>query len=124
MGDAWGKITSVTLNTAKNVELAPEGHLSFNESQAFDLLTNRASIELGILKNDVGSLFIAPTDAPIKLTIKAEDGRTATVDMTATGGFKAGSQYILILYFDSLSVVDALCTLESWENQNDNLYLE
>ena len=122
--DAWGKITSVTLNTAKNVELAPDGHLSFNESQAFDLLTNRASIELGILKNDVGSLFIAPTDAPIKLTIKAEDGRTATVDMTATGGFKAGSQYILILYFDSLSVVDALCTLESWENQNDNLYLE
>lgn len=122
--NAWGNITSVTLNTAQNVELSPAGSPSFNGSQTIDLLTDKAPIELNILKKDIGSLFIAPTNDPITLTIKAEDGSIATVDMTASEGFKPGSQYVLVLYFDSLSVVDALCTLASWENQNDNLYLE
>ena len=68
--------------------------------------------------------LLIPRSDSIKLTIKAEDGRIATVDVNSAEGFKSGCQYIVVLYFDSLSVVDALCTLESWENQNDNLYLE
>ena len=125
--DAWGSITSITLNTAKEIELSPidtiDNSVTFStDQQTFDLINTPE--ELSILKNDVGSVFIAPTSDPIKLTIKAEDGRIATVDIMSTGGFRPGCQYVMVLYFDSLSVVDALCTLESWENQNDNLYLE
>lgn len=122
--DAWGSITSITLNTAKEIELSPvDNSVRFSEDQqTFELV--KTPLELSILKNDVGSMFIAPTSAPIKVTIKAEDGRIATVDVNSAEGFKSGCQYIVVLYFDSLSVVDALCTLESWENQNDNLYFE
>ena len=122
--DAWGSITSITLNTAKEIELSPiDNSVTFStDQQTFELIDTPE--ELSILKNDVGSVFIAPTSDPIKLTIKAEDGRIATVDVNSAEGFKSGCQYIVVLYFDSLSVVDALCTLESWENQNDNLYLE
>ena len=122
--DAWGSITSITLNTAKEIELSPvDNSVRFSEDQqTFELV--KTPLELSILKNDVGSIFIAPSSAPIKVTIKAEDGRIATVDIISAGGFKPGCQYIMVLYFDSLSVVDALCTLEAWENQNDNLYLE
>lgn len=122
--DAWGSITSITLNTAKEIELSPvDNSVRFSEDQqTFELV--KTPLDLSILKNEVGSMFIAPTSAPIKVTIKAEDGRIATVDIMSTGGFKPGCQYVMVLYFDSLSVVDALCTLESWENQNDNLYLE
>ena len=122
--DAWGSITSITLNTAKEIELSPvDNSFRFSEDQqTFELV--KTSLDLSILKNEVGSMFIAPTSAPIKVTIKAEDGRIATVDVNSAEGFKSGCQYIVVLYFDSLSVVDALCTLESWENQNDNLYFE
>lgn len=122
--DAWGAITSITLNTAEEIELSPvDNSVRFSEDQqTFELV--KTPLDLSILKNEVGSMFIAPTSAPIKVTIKAEDGRIATVDIMSTGGFKPGCQYVMVLYFDSLSVVDALCTLESWENQNDNLYLE
>ena len=126
--DAWGHITSITLDTAKEIQLSPvdnsvDNSVTFStDQQTFELV--KTPIELSILKNEVGSMFIAPTTDPITLTIKADDGRIAKVDMKASGGFNPGSQYIMVLYFDSLSVVDALCTLESWENQNDNLYLE
>ena len=122
--DAWGSITSITLNTAKEIELSPiDNSVTFStDQQTFELLNTPE--ELSILKNDAGSIFIAPSSDSIKLTIKAEDGRIATVDVNSAEGFKSGCQYIVVLYFDSLSVVDALCTLESWENQNDNLYLE
>lgn len=122
--DAWGRITSVTFDTAKEVKLSPvDNSVTYStDRQTFELV--KTPIELSILKNDIASMFIAPCSASISLTIKAEDGRTATVNVSASGGFMPGNQYIVVLYFDSLSVVDALCTLESWENQNDNLYLE
>ena len=122
--DAWGSVTSITLNTAKEIELSPiDNSVTFSsDQQTFELLNTPK--ELSILQNNAGSVFIAPSSDSIKLTIKAEDGRIATVHVNSAEGFKSGCQYIVVLYFDSLSVVDALCTLESWENQNDNLYLE
>ena len=56
--------------------------------------------------------------------IKSTDGKTATKTVGPENGFQAGSQYVVVLYFNSLTDIDGICTLSPWENQNDNLYLK
>ena len=81
-----------------------------------------APIELSINQEEAGSIFCAPSSA-ITLNITTTEGITATKEMTVQGGFKAGYQYVMLLYFNELALVDGICTLNSWDNQNDNLYL-
>lgn len=122
--DAWGEITSVTFSTPDKISVgdADATLVEYSGNTVIELLEEPKT--LSILKTDVASIFCAPRDRGILITVKTKDGRTARTTISSQDGFNAGNQYVVVLYFDSLSIIDSVCTLESWENQNDNLYLE
>ena len=118
----WGAINSISLSTASQVRVtkADGTAVSFAGEQVLTIMD--APIELSINQEEAGSIFCAPSSA-ITLNITTIEGITATKEMTVQGGFKAGYQYVMLLYFNELAIVDGICTLNSWDNQNDNLYL-
>ena len=79
--------------------------------------------ELLVTNIDAGEFLCAPMET-YTFNIKSTDGKTATKTVGPENGFQAGSQYVVVLYFNSLTDIDGICTLSPWENQNDNLYLK
>ena len=118
----WGTINSITVNTAQKINVATADGTGITYTGSQPLTIWDTATELSINQKETGSLFCAPA-AGYTLTVTTEDGLTASKTMTVNGGFKAGNQYLIVLYFSELSIIDGICSLNSWENQNDNLYL-
>ncbi|MBR5301039.1 MAG: fimbrillin family protein [Bacteroidales bacterium] len=120
----WGEITDVTVKgLPTRIFAQKDGSVTFgNTTQDIMLIPDGKSYPLSITNIDLGAITCAPADS-YTFTIETADGMKAQKTMSIDGGFKAGYQYVMVLYFDSLTVIDGVCTLVPWENQNDNLYL-
>lgn len=125
--DAWGKITGITVSSKTEVQLkSVDGssveYLTDGTVTAFAYTDGKA---LDIVFDDEdgvhGSVLVSPADN-VTVTVTTDDGKTAEKTISVAGGFVAGKQYVLALYFDPLAIIDGFCTLTSWENENDNLY--
>ena len=119
--DTWGKITDVTMkDVPTHVSITNKVPLYSGEKDS-QLLSQPT--ELLVTNIDAGEFLCAPMDE-YTFSIKSTDGKTATKTVGPENGFQAGSQYVVVLYFNSLTDIDGICTLSPWENQNDNLYLK
>ena len=121
----WGEITDVTiLRLSSGVSVDKDGNATFDEKNLHNisLIPDGESYPLSITNIDLGEFMCAPAES-YSFSIETAEGMKAQTKMSISGGFKAGHQYIMVLYFNSLSDIDAVCTLSPWENQNDNLYL-
>lgn len=124
--ESWGKITDVTVTGLPNsVSVSKNGAVTFNDDQPKDiaLIPYGSSQELSITNVDIGEFMCAPANS-YTFSIETDTGMKASKTMSITGGFQAGFQYVMVLYFNSLNVIDGVCTLAPWENQNDDLYLQ
>lgn len=120
---SWGAITKVDLiNTPASIttDKVDGSEYKYNGSQNLVLMNSESGKDLSLLKTEAGSVFCAPSSA-LTLSVTTKDGRVVNKNFEAS--FEAGKQYILVLYFNELSVIDGFCTLASWENQNENLYV-
>lgn len=132
--DAWGKITRITVSSKQEVLLksVDGSSLEYLTDGTVTAFEDESGIEdefgkgLDIVFDDEdgvhGSVFVSPADN-VTVTVTTEDGKTAEKTISVAGGFAAGKQYVLALYFDPLAIIDGMCTLTSWENENDNLYI-
>ena len=84
--------------------------------------------ELGIVVQDVASIFCYPQDKYF-LSIECEGNNKVEnieIDLStlSTSGYdsRAGLQYVLTLYFSPFNVVEGVCTLKEWNAQNEDLY--
>lgn len=118
---SWGAIKEVDLiNTPVSIMTDKVGASEYAGSQNVVLMNSESGVPLSLLKTEAGSVFCAPSSG-LTLSITTMDNRV--VNKIFDAQFEAGKQYILVLYFNELSVIDGFCTLASWENQNENLYV-
>jgi hypothetical protein len=106
------------------VFIKKDGTITFDQYNRHDisLIPEGKSYPLRITNTDLGEFMCVPADS-YSFSIETANGLKARTTMSIDGGFKAGFQYVMVLYFNSLSDIDGVCTLSPWENQNDNLYL-
>lgn len=126
--DAWGNITGITVSSKMEVQLkSVDGSVEYLTDGTVTAFEDGAGKDLDIVFDDVdgvhGSVFVSPA-ANVTVTVTTSDGKIAEKVISVAGGFVAGKQYVLALYFDPLAIIDGFCTLTSWENENDNLYTE
>ena len=121
--ETWGEITDVTVKELPTTVFVKDGSITFgNTTQNIMLIPEGQSQPLSITNIDLGEFMCAPADS-YTFSIETAKGMKAQTTMSIDGGFKAGFQYVMVLYFNTLAVIDGVCTLAPWENQNDNLYL-
>lgn len=127
--DAWGSVSKITVSTKDQVSLGlATGAATYGGNDRVLTVFEVADPQkLSTLHKEVGSVFCAPASS-YDVTVTTGEGKTAEVTMKlpalSSGESYAGKQYVMVLYFNPLSVIDGLCTLSSWENENDNLYME
>lgn len=122
--DAWGKITGITVSSDTAVSLKTNMTLDYQTPDEITVYEETDGKELSILFDEegiAGSVFVSPEEK-VTVTVTTADGKTATKEIAPSGGFKAGNQYVIALYFNSLAIIDGVCTLTSFENVIDSLY--
>ncbi len=149
--DVWGKIEKITIgsNTLLTITNLVDGTTTYTVPGTFIAMENNAT-NLGITIAEVGNLFCSPPykyqeieEGGVKknvygyqLTIETEkqgshevfvpirDVDTDTYEETwvTNSDNTIGKLYNLCLYFHEFGVVDGICILKSWDDQNENLY--
>ena len=128
---AWGAVTEVSIEnpyTRATVTFS-DGSIAYSEaSQTLKIF--EGATDLKVTSQQLGSIFCAPATS-YNITVKTENvpaGRTVPVSLTKTDGITTptideirGYVYVLTLNFHTLSMIDAACTLEDWEDEYDKI---
>ncbi len=151
--EEWGTIKQITINSDSIVtvnletgEKLYEGH-NGEDIQRKTIPIDSEPITLSTTNNEVGSVFCSPkTKYTVKVTSINKNGEeiTKSVDMTlniitttvtdgqyideittVTDPAEAiGRCFVFSLYFTPYSVISGVTTLNSWDNQNEDIYLD
>lgn len=130
----WGEIEyiKVTSRSGVSIDLTKS---TVNDAVSYTTETKDIcaveDAELSINIQEVGSVFCSPEEE-YTLQIKAtnnNDVKTLKLKPKTTQGTVItgknnirGQLFVLILYFQPYSVVEGVCTLNAWENQDEDLY--
>ena len=143
-GSNWGKLRKITLKdvpdgvtvafthpepTDPNTEYPLHEVMSPSQEKSdVVILDSSDGKELGIVVQDVASIFCYPQDKYF-LSIECKGNNKVEnieIDLStlSTSGYdsRAGLQYVLTLYFSPFNVVEGVCTLKEWNAQNEDLY--
>lgn len=132
----WGDLKEIYIETPDGVTIelyntsAGKAQFTYNTTTLL-VPTYEGSLPLTTTIKDIGSVLCAPA-LSYKVHVKTEkEERVVDVPLTDLHGNPltvadnaAGKQYAIELYFHPFSVIEALCTLQSWEYKDDNIYLE
>lgn len=135
---AWGEVKEITVNSASTATVnLGTGNVTFSDNTsipAFDSSSENYEElkDLHTTLKEVGSVCCSPTtEGSYTVTIQIgnktisksinllkEDG------ITSYTGSTKGKLFILALYFNSYDMVEGVCTLTAWNEQNEDLYLQ
>ncbi len=144
----WGKLTKITVksNSAVNVSLNNAGNATSvsggTGEQDMTVFESNEGKELDITSTQVGSLFVVPpveraSDADNTLVLKVKVHTTVfplgkDVDVKLYNvnnrpitdpSYLAGKLFVMNLNFTPLKVIEGICTLNSWNALDEDLYL-
>ena len=127
---SWGSITEVSIQNphgAVTVSFS-DGSLSYSGEGA-TLTAFEGATPLKVSSQQVGSVLCVPATS-YTVTVKTTNvpaGKTVTVDLTnldssaPTVEYVTGKVYVLSLFFHSLTMIDATCTLVDWDDEYNTL---
>lgn len=150
--DAWGKILHIYISSDRKVEInlkdgtceyipdtSVEGYfMPTMHKEAED--HPATTITLSTATQEVGSVLCSPeTEYTLKIVSENKSGvvETRSIKMNLTlmndddtitdvtnPNEAIGKCFVFSLYFTPYSVIEGVCTLNSWNNQNDDIYLQ
>lgn len=144
--EAWGEIEQISINSkatvtvnSRNVETIPASTLTEHCEYTGEktIKTMGASAHLYTTMHEVGSVLCSP-EKQYTLTIKTSNNpepKVVTLDLSmldASGDSLTdigdasearGKCFVLSLYFKPYNVVEGVCVLNAWNNQNEDIYL-
>ena len=125
----WGKIESISISSKKSISVdAGSGTVSYSEEGTVPVHTDVKNLHTTM--QEIGEVFCSPATSYTitfkiggktvskEIAITPVDGITLEKDEDAKGKL-----FILTLYFNEFDVVDAVCTLNAWDAQNEDLYM-
>lgn len=142
--DHWGKIKKISLSSKRQVKInlsEAKGsshritYLNDNQENTDQYITaydDAEGLTLSLNSKDAGSLLCSPAKS-YHAIIETEKGGTkeVTVDLVdlnynkLTDDMQAkGKLFILSLYFTPFNIIEGTCTLNYWNDQNEDLYLQ
>lgn len=137
---AWGKVRRITIASKTQAEVTlKSGGVSF-DTDGF-IVAFEGTEDLHTTINEVGSVFCSPTTNnyyTVTVMVGNDDNVddnnknktiTKTINLinedgTPYTGDTKGKLFVLALYFNEYDVVEGVCTLTAWNNQNEDLYLK
>ena len=130
----WGTITSIAVTSGKTVSVnlgaatVDKGAVTYTGTQSLTIAGNRP---LTINVAEAGSLFCSPETEYTLTVTTANNTKTLTVPIRDKAGNAItdidrirGRLFVINLFFKPYSVVEGVCTLNAWENQDEDLYPE
>lgn len=137
----WGKITKVTIKSSESVTISfPSGNsnksdISYSQPrQDIIVYEDPEGKDLSITTSEIGSVFISPSTS-LSVTVHTETfpgGKTLDniklynlqnqeiKDIDKIRGYL----FVLNLNFTPLSIIEGICTLNYWNDQDEDIYLE
>lgn len=153
--EKWGKVTKITVSSAKGVNIAlgsiaaqsgaaaNTSNLTYTaDTTVITVFEKAGGLPLSITTQEVGSVFaVSPArnsnnDQAIKFYMKVhtetfpegKDVKVLLYDLNNTliqaKNETIGKLFVLNLNFTNLDVIEGVCTLNYWNDQDDDLYLE
>lgn len=131
----WGNVTNITVSSKSkvNIDLSQANKkISYDgETQALTTYDDQTGISLSLTSQEAGSVFCSPaTEYEVRITTENYGEKTLTVKLSdldyndLTNADQAvGKLFILSLYFNPFNVIEGTCTLNYWNDQNEDLYL-
>ena len=131
----WGKVTEIKIKCKSSVDIdlsqASDKVTYGGEDQEITAFSSQTGLTLDLTSQEVGSVFCSPaTEYEITVSTEYTQNKTLTVSLTdlnyqpITSSKEAtGKLYILSLYFNPFSIIEGTCTLNYWNDQNEDLYL-
>ena len=129
----WGNVTKVTISckNALNINLATS-EVTYSGEQEIIVYEDSKGSELSLTSTELGSLFCAPeTEYKIKIKTANYGEKTITVPLSdlnynplPSAEDAVGKLFIISLYFNPFNIIEGTCTLNYWNDQNEDLYLK
>lgn len=129
----WGNVTKVTISckNALNINLATS-EVTYSGEQEIIIYEDSKGSELSLTSTELGSLFCAPeTEYEIKIKTANYGEKTITVPLSdlnynplSSATDAVGKLFIISLYFNPFNIIEGTCTLNYWNDQNEDLYLK
>lgn len=132
----WGKITSLKVKTktaAKITFPTTEGGTSTIEYIDEGWIEGiQESKDINITSSEFCSVFTSPqtTCEIIVYTDKYPEGRTVSIplkdlnnEIIDDASETKGKLFVISLYFSPFKIINGVCTLDYWNDQDENLYL-
>lgn len=135
---AWGKVTKISVESNGQVDITALGSNggTIAYSGATPIVALDTPKNLQTTMQEVGSVFCSP-EIEYTVTVETSLGGTKCIEiplnilnpddsLTAITdeGQAVGRLFILTLYFNRFDLVEGVCTLNSWNNQDEDLYLQ
>jgi len=134
--DAWGTIKQITINSASEVSVDSQtGQYTYSGVQEINTIDNDGK-PLSTTINEVGSVFCSPKkEYTLKVTTvnksNVEETRVFTLPLNTLENEELnedsearGKCFVYSLYFTPDSVIEGSCALNSWNNQNEDIYID
>jgi len=139
----WGNIKSISISSAAyaDIDFAESGSsVTYSGSRTIpvDLKyktgeTGSTGIGIDITSRDAGEVFCSPA-ADFTIEVTTEHGGTRTVSIPKLTdengavisdiGQIRGKLFVISLYFSPFDIIEGTCTLNYWNDQSEDLYLE
>ena len=131
----WGKVKQITIKSKSNVNI----DLSSNTErvtyggadQQITVFNDPTGIELNLTSKEVGSVFCSPaTEYEVCITTENYSQKIETIKLSDLNYTEItdkdqtiGKLFILSLYFNPFKIIEGTCTLNYWNDQNEDLFL-
>ncbi len=149
--DAWGKILHIYISSDHEVEIDLENgtckYIPATSGEVYLPTMHKGAedhpdtpIVLSTATQEVGSVLCSPkTEYTLKIVSQNKSGneetRIITMNLTLMNDDDTitdvtnyedaiGKCFVFSLYFTPYSVIEGVCALNSWNNQNDDIYLQ
>lgn len=147
-GAQWGKIQKVTIKSSDSIVITfPEENatstVTYSDTRkdiiVYDKDTDTENPEgrsLSITTSPLGEVFVSPqTTLSVSVyTSTFPEGKTVNIQLhdisnniipeSAISEKVTGHLFVLNLNFNPLSIIEGICTLQYWNDQDEDIYLE
>lgn len=133
----WGNVQTVTITSDATVEIdlseTGDERITYTGSNVITTFQNTEDIPLTLTNTEAGSVFCSPeTSYTVTITTtNYPEGRTVPITLTdleyaeiEDPSEAVGKLFIISLYFSPFNVIEGTCTLNYWNDQNEDLFLQ
>lgn len=132
----WGKIKSISVSSKSklniNLNEAGENRITYSGEQNIIAYQDDTGMELSLTSQEAGSIFCSPSKT-YTVSIVTDKDITKTIDINLSDlnyeplesdSQAKGKLFVLSLYFTPFNVIEGACTLNYWNDQSEDLYLQ